>query len=104
MIVVLYKWRVDPSKEAVFIENWAVVTRHYLEHCGSLGSRLHRGSDGLFYGYAKWPDNETRERAFLDVRVELARLHMQDSVTESFPVTFLDVVADHLADGPIPHE
>lgn len=98
MIIVLYKWRVDPSKEDVFAENWSVITRHYLEHCGSLGSRLHKGSDGFHYGYAKWPDNETRERAFLDVRVELARLHMQDCVTETFPVTFLDVIADHLAD------
>ena len=28
---------------------------------GSLGSRLHRGSDGIWYGYAQWPSEETRQ-------------------------------------------
>lgn len=104
MIIVLYRWRVDPSKEDIFIENWATVTRHYREHWGSLGSRLHRGSDGIFYGYAKWPDDETREKAFLDESVELSRRHMKDAITETFPPTLLEVVADLLAENSLPIE
>ncbi len=96
MLVVLYRWRVDSSKEELFLENWRTITQHYTEACGGLGSRLHRGSDGIFYGYAQWPDSETKERAVLDVRMELARLHMKDAVTETFPEIHMHPVADHL--------
>lgn len=96
MLVVLYRWRVNPSMESQFLENWRVITEHYVENCGGLGSRLHRGSDGIHYGYAQWPNLETKERAVLDVRMELARLHMKDAVTETFAETYLELVADHL--------
>ena len=96
MLVVLYRWRVDPAKEDLFLDNWRTITEHYIEACGGLGSRLHRGSDGIFYGYAQWPDSETKERAVLDVRMELARLHMRDAVTETFPQIHMSPVADHL--------
>lgn len=82
--------------ENQFLENWRVITRHYVETCGGLGSRLHRGSDGVYYGYAQWPNSETKERAVLDVRMELARLHMKDAVTETFPEIHLEPVEDHL--------
>lgn len=101
MLVILYRWRVDPERVDQFVANWSTITRHYLENCGSFGSRLHRGSDGIYYGYAKWPNSETRERAVLDVRMELARLHMKDAVVETFPEIMLDVIADHLPDGPL---
>lgn len=80
----------------MFLENWQTITQHYIDNCGSFGSRLHRGSDGIHYGYAQWPDPETKERAVLDVRMELARLHMKDAVTETFPEIHLSPLADHL--------
>ena len=82
--------------EEQFLENWRTITRHYIETCGSFGSRLHRGSDGIYYGYAQWPDSQTKERAVPDVRMELARLHMKDAVTETFAEIHLEPVADHL--------
>lgn len=87
--------------EEQFLDNWRTITQHYIENCGSFGSRLHRGSDGIFYGYAQWPNSETKERAVLDVRMELARLHMKDAVTETFPEIHLDPVADHLVHGSV---
>ena len=96
MIVLLYRWRVDPMKEDQFIENWRSITQYYVENCGSFGSRLHRGSDGLFYGYAQWPDIETRERATLDPSLGSAGQKMRDAVSESFPEIKLEPVADHL--------
>lgn len=84
-----------------FVENWRTITQHYMENCGGMGSRLHRANDGTFYGYAQWPDFETKEKAVLDVRMELARLHMKDAVTETFAEIHLDPVADHLIIPPV---
>lgn len=96
MIVLLYRWRVDPTKEDQFIENWRSITQYYVDNCGSLGSRLHRGNDGLFYGYAQWPDMETRERAVLGPSLTDAGLKMKDAVRETFPDIKLEPVADYL--------
>ena len=96
MFIVLYKWRVNPDSAGQFVENWSAITRYYLENCGSLGSRLHRGSDGLLYAYAQWPDTATRDKAMLDVTLELARLHMKDAVLETFPEVMLETVDDCL--------
>jgi len=96
MIVLLYRWRIDPVKEKQFVENWQLITKHYVEKCGSRGSRLHRGSDGLYYGYAQWPDLETRERAVLDPGLEAARMAMREAVVESFTEIRLEPLSDHL--------
>jgi heme-degrading monooxygenase HmoA len=50
--VVLYRWRVDPSQEAAFVEAWSAITRRLRETAGSRGSRLHRGDNGLWCVYA----------------------------------------------------
>lgn len=100
MFIVLYRWRVDPQMESKFVEHWDTITRHYIENHNGLGSRLHRGSDGVFYAYAQWPDAESRELAVLDVGMELARLHMKDAVTEIFPEVHLEMVADRLLSTP----
>lgn len=96
MFAVLYRWRVDPVKEGQFIENWDAITGHFVENCHSLGSRLHRGADCLFYGYAQWPDQETLDNAFADFRIEMARLQLREAVTEAFAEVRFEVVQDHL--------
>ena len=68
----------------------------FVEHCGSHGSRLHKGTDGIHYSYAQWPDSLTREKAMLDVRLEIARLRMKEAILESFPEVILETIADHL--------
>ena len=103
MFVVLYRWRLKPGMERQFAENWSAITSHYVEHCGSLGSRLHHGADGVYYGYAQWPSSLTREKAMLDVRLELVRLHMKEAIDESFPETILEIVEDFLK-TPTPSE
>lgn len=102
MFIVLYKWRIKPGMERQFVENWSSITAHYAEHCGSLGSRLHKGSDGCLYGYAQWPTAVARETAMLDVRLELARLHLKEAIEETFPETVLELLEDQLK--PLPAE
>jgi len=65
-------------------------------HGGSLGSRLHLGSDGIWYGYAQWPDDETRKRAFSRSLDPDAKAKMLSAIAESFPEVVLETVADYL--------
>ena len=59
MIVCLYKWKLAVDKVALFENGWCFATEHYLV-AGSLGSRLHKDKEGLYYAYAQWPDEESR--------------------------------------------
>jgi heme-degrading monooxygenase HmoA len=47
MFVVLYRWRIRDGHKDEFVKTWSRNTDIYLKELGSLGSRLHCGSDGL---------------------------------------------------------
>lgn len=96
MFCVIYRWRIKPELEDQFIENWAAVTRFYIENRGGLGSRLHRGEDGLFYAYAQWQSSEAREKAFKNVPEMPEREKMREAIEESFPEIRLEAVEDLL--------
>jgi heme-degrading monooxygenase HmoA len=92
---VLYRWRLHPGAEDSFVEAWSRVSELLLEQCGSLGSRLHRGSDGLWYSYAQWPSAESRSRAFSSGPVDDdAMQKMKAAIAESFPEVVLESLAD----------
>ncbi len=98
MIIYLYKWKLKSGFEQQFQDAWSYVTEELKAKCGSLGSRLHQGNDGFYYGYAQWPDGETREKANLkNPKMEAARKLMRDAVEESFPETVLEPLADFLS-------
>jgi hypothetical protein len=61
--VVLYRWRLHSDAEAEFTSAWSRITE-LMRARGSWGSRLHRGSDSLWYGYACWPSAQVRADAF----------------------------------------
>jgi len=67
---VLYRWRIHPGSEESFVKAWSVNSALYLAKHGSLGSRLHRGDDGLWYSYAQWPSAHAREQAFVHGSVD----------------------------------
>jgi quinol monooxygenase YgiN len=97
MIVYLYRWRIEPKKEDQFTKAWSYVTAQLREKSGSLGSRLHRGDDGLWYGYAQWPSIEAREKSNLqDDRVTEARRLMKDATIEMLPDVILKPESDLL--------
>jgi len=96
----LYRWRLHPGAEASFTEAWSRVTESLRAHAGSLGSRLHRGSDGHWYGYAQWPNEETRQRAFAQSLDPAAGAQMRAAIAESFPELLLEPVSDFLV---LPH-
>lgn len=98
MFIVLYRWRVKPHLERQFIESWSEMTDYLRKNYDSLGSRLHRGSDGLFYGYAQWMSAEDRKNAFTNDNAEIseAGLKMRESIEESFSEIVLESIADYL--------
>lgn len=93
---VLYRARIHPHKEAQYIAAWSRLTRQLRDH-GSLGSRLHRGGDGLWYAYAQWPNAEARAAAFASPAIDAqARAEMADAIAEFFPEIVLEPVEDLL--------
>lgn len=102
MLIALYRWRIKTGSEQQFIVSWSEITLYYREEHGSLGSRLHRGNDGLFYGYAMWPSIERRAAAFETGGEHPARAGMIEAIAESFPEVLLDVEADFLLPNPEP--
>jgi hypothetical protein len=94
-LVVLYRWRLRPASEDSFVRAWSRVTALLLTR-GSLGSRLHKGSDDLWYGYAQWPDDETRLAAFATPNDPEASQQMRDAILERLPEISLACVADYL--------
>lgn len=100
MIIYLYRWRIYPEKEEQFKKAWSYVTEQLREKSGSLGSRLHLGDDGLWYGYAQWPSVEIREASNLktDEIIEARRL-MKDATMEMLPDIILNPLSDFLIIG-----
>ena len=97
MVIFLYRWKLKPEKEIQFKNAWAYLTEQLREKSGSLGSRLHQGDDGLWYGYAQWPSIEKREQSNLkhDEVLE-ARRQMKDATIEMLPDIILTPVSDFL--------
>ena len=95
-LVVLYRWKLHPGSEASFIEAWSRVTELLRTHAGSLGSRLHRGSDDIWYGYAQWPNDAVRQLAFAQHVDPSASVRMRAAIAESFPEVLLEPVSDYL--------
>ena len=62
-----------------------------------MGSRLHRGSDGLWYSYAQWPNAEMRALAFAAPSPDPeAGQRMRQAVAEFFPEILLEPMADFI--------
>lgn len=96
MLIVLYRWRIKAGMEDLFVDSWSKITFYFRENCNSLGSRLHQGSDNLFYGYAQWHSAKDRAKAFLSNDLTETSNVMKSCIEESFPEIFLDKIADYL--------
>ena len=96
MFIVLYRWRIIPANEKQFIEGWAEVTAYFQENWDSLGSRLHRGNDGLFYAYAQWKSEKDRENAFENAIKLEGSAKMTEAIEERFEPIILEKLSDFL--------
>jgi heme-degrading monooxygenase HmoA len=93
--VVLYRWRLNEGAEDAFVAAWSRISEGLLAQRGSLGSRLHRGPDGLWYSYAQWPSADARTRAFAAGSVDpVAGAQMRAAIAETLPEIVLESVYD----------
>lgn len=94
---VIYRWRVHAELEAEFVAAWSTITAFLKSERGSLGARLHRGQDGIWYSYAQWLTAAARDAAFsLGGVDEGAMVTMNRAVAEFLPEILLSPVADQL--------
>ncbi len=99
MFVAVYEFEIKDGKEAEFREAWLEVTKGIYQHCGSLGSRLHRTDNpSILVGYAQWPSREKWEKdhKITDARHQMAREKMRGLLVQSKAVYKLDVADDYL--------
>ena len=98
----LYRWRLHPGSEATFVQAWSRITHLLLTERGSLGSRLHRGPDDVWYSYTQWPSAEAKAEGLARDSVDPeAWQRLRDCIAESLPEVILEPVSDFLA--PLPH-
>jgi heme-degrading monooxygenase HmoA len=94
---VLYRWRLRPGAEADFVKSWTRLSELLRSERGSLGSRLHRGPDDVWYSYAQWPSAEARKKAFAQDPVDASATElMRASIAETLPEIALSPVVDLL--------
>jgi len=97
----LYRWRLHAGSEPAFVEAWSRVTQLLRAERGSLGSRLHRGPDDIWYSYTQWPSAAAKAEGLARPSVDpKAWQRMRDCIAESLPELVLETVADFLA--PLP--
>lgn len=63
MFGVIYRWSISPDREKDFVDAWCELTTLIRDEHGGLGSRLHRGPDGVWFAYAQWPSEDLWKRA-----------------------------------------
>ena len=92
---VLYRWRLHEGAEESFVNAWSRVSELLLSKGGSLGSRLHRGPEGLWYSYAQWPSAVVRDQAFAGEPFDPeASRQMRAAIAESLPEIVLESVVN----------
>lgn len=93
--VVLYRWRLVPGREDEFQLAWERLTKAIRAERGGLGSRLHRGVDGLWWAYAQWPTEERWRAAMAKPSIDdEAASMMGETILERFDPIPLTLIAD----------
>ena len=98
----IYRWRLHPGSEETFVRAWSRITQLLLAERGSLGSRLHRGPDDIWYSYTQWPSAAAKAEGLARPSVDPeAWQQLRESIAESLPELVLEPVLDFLA--PLRH-
>ena len=64
MFAVIYKFKLKPSQEELYKVHWNVIAQQFIKHRGAIGSCLHKGENGIWVAYSRWPNKETRDASW----------------------------------------
>ena len=64
MFAVIYRFKLKPHQESIYKECWDKIVKYFMESRGAIGSCLHKGTDGLWVAYSRWPDKATRDASW----------------------------------------
>jgi heme-degrading monooxygenase HmoA len=99
----IYRWRLHTGSEEAFVQAWSRITQLLLAERGSLGSRLHRGPDDLWYSYTQWPSAEAKAEGLARASVDPEAWRvLRECIAESLPELVLEPIFDFLA--PLPRD
>ncbi len=97
----IYRWRLHPGAEQAFMRAWSRITQLLVTERGSLGSRLHRGPDDIWYSYTQWPSAEAKAEGLARPSVDAeAWQQLRAAIAETLPELVLEPVYDFLV--PLP--
>jgi len=107
MFAVIYRSYLKSGKEEEFQRAWKVVADYFIEKRGAIGSCLHRGEEGLWVAYSRWPDKATRDASWpegpqskvdLPKQIAQAIATLKDCIDEErkLPDLCLEVIDDKL--------
>jgi hypothetical protein len=91
MFAVIYHWRLkDGASEAEFRKFWHEGTIKIYKERGSLGSSLHKLSDGTFLAYARWPNKADWQKMMNETSKTSGNKQYVESVEEPLELELLD--------------
>jgi hypothetical protein len=64
MFAVIYRFQLQPEQEEEYQKLWRKIACYFVEKRGAIGSCLHKGADGLWVAYSRWPDKITRDASW----------------------------------------
>jgi Antibiotic biosynthesis monooxygenase len=95
MFTVIYRWRVRSDMETIFVEAWHRRTEKFRTIRGSLGSRLHRESDGTLCAIALWPSKAAWEATDPPLPHDKDdAISFRDAVQDWLPTLTMEVIDD----------
>jgi hypothetical protein len=110
MFAVIYTFVLRPEQESEYQECWRKIVTYFKQHCGAIGSCLHKGENGLWVAYSRWPNRQTRDAAWpgddapnnalpSDIRnciIAMQKIKDQNQDLPQFEDLSLEVVEDFL--------
>ena len=103
MFAVIYRSYLKLGKERDYQRAWRIVANHFVNHCGAIGSTLHKTDDGLWVAYSRWPNKATRDACWstdgtvstkFPIEIEQAIVEIKSCLdkAQEFPEIAMDVV------------
>lgn len=80
MFAVIYRGFIYPHRDEAYRTAWKTIADHFIQHCGALGSTLHRSAEGEYIAYSRWPNRETRDASWGDNATKPLNAEVQHAI------------------------